>query len=550
MWLAAASVTLAATALAPPVSAGTDTTAPSDSSTPSDTASTDETTPATTGDSAVDTTSESVAGTTGGSTAATTPTASTEELPPPGPNTDREVIVGAVLEPTSLDIVTVAGAALDQVLLDNVYETLLAQDPVSGDIIPGLAELPDISDDGLTWTFTLHDGVTFQSGEPLTSADVVWSLDALRAEGANEASQLASIESVEATDDLTVVVTLSQRDNSLEYQLTRRAGAVLQADATALEDSANGTGPFSLDTWNVGSSITLARNDDYSGEPPLVSGVTFQYFTDPNAAVNALTAGDVDLLTGVNTDLVSQFENDDDYKLTVGTTNGELTLGFNNKQEALSNVDVRHALRMAIDKDGVLDLFNGYGTLIGGPVPPTDPWYEDLTDLYPYDPDRARTLLEEAGYGDGLALTFVVPNIYPENIAEYVRSQLADVGVDVTIESVEFSVWLDQVYTNHDYDLTMVLHVEPRDLAKYARDDYYWQYDSAQVQALIEEATTGDPADYVDTLREATRLIAEDSPADWLILSSDLIVAHDNVVGYPQNDTQSRLDASGIYFTD
>ena len=262
---------------------------------------------------------------------------------------------------------------------------------------PGLAELPEVSDDGTVYTFTLQDGVTFHSGEPLTSADVVWSLEAQRAEGANEAARLASIATVEAPDDQTVVVTLTQPDNDFTYLMTRRGGAVLQADATGLENSANGTGPFTFDEWNVGSSITLARNDDYWGEAPAISGVTFPYFTDPNAAVNAFTTGDVDILTGINTDLVGSLQENPDYVVTEGTTNGEFTLGFNNKQEPFTDPTVRKAIRQAIDKDAYLELQNGFGTIIGGPVPPSDPWYEDLTDVAPYDPTAAAAALEAAG---------------------------------------------------------------------------------------------------------------------------------------------------------
>ena len=459
-------------------------------------------------------------------------------------------MVGAVLEPSSLDIVTVAGAALDQILLDNVYETLLTYSD-AGEIEPGLAELPEVSEDGTVYTFTLRDGVTFHSGEPLTSADVVWSLDAQRAEGANEAARLAGIASVEAPDDATVVVTLTEPDNDFAYRMTRRAGAVLQADATGLENTANGTGPFTFVEWNVGSSITLARNDAYWGEAPAISGVTFQYFTDPNAAVNAFTTGDVDILTGVNTDLVGPLQDNPDYVVNEGTTNGEFTLGMNNGREPFSNPDVRKAVRQAIDKEGYKELLNGFGTVIGGPVPPTDPWYEDLTGVVPYDPDAARAALEAAGYGDGLDVTLLWPNIYPPiTRAEYVASQLAEVGINVTIEPIEFTVWLDQVYTNKDYDMTAVLHVEPRDIGNYANPEYYWQYDNPDVQQLIGDAkTTTDPDEAVDLLKQAARQISEDSPVDWLILAADLTVSTPDITGYPINDTASRFDASGITVT-
>ena len=461
----------------------------------------------------------------------------------------QEVVIGAVLEPTSLDIVTVDGAALDQILLDNIYETLLVYTD-EGEIEPGLAALPEISDDGTVYTFTLQDGVTFHSGEPMTSADVVWSLDAQRAEGANESERLAGITSVEAPDESTVVVTLAAPDNDFPFGMTRRAGAVLQADATGLENSANGTGPFTFVEWNVGASITLARNDAYWGEAPSVSGVTFLYFPDPNAAVNAFTTGDVQILTGVNTDLVGPLQDNPDYVVNEGTTNGEFTLGMNNGREPFSNPEVRKAVRQAIDKEGYKELNNGFGTLIGGPVPPTDPWYEDLTGVVPYDPDAASAALEAAGYGDGLDVTLLWPNFYPITNAEYVASQLSEVGINVTIEPVEFAVWLEQAFTNKNYDMTAVLHVEARDISNYANPDYYWGYDNPDVQQLIGDAkVTTDPDEAVELLKQAARQIAEDSPVDWLILATDLIVSTPDIGGYPTNDTASRFDASGITIT-
>jgi len=464
---------------------------------------------------------------------------------------DPTVTVSAILEPTSLDIITVAGAALDQVLLDNVYETLLQLGP-TGEIESGLAEVPEVSEDGTVYTFALQDGPTFNSGEPLVADDVVWTLEQQIASGANEADRLASVDTVEASDDQTVVVTLCQPDNDFLYLMTRRAGAVLQADTEDRENTANGTGPFMLEEggWNVGSSITLTRNDDYWGDAPEISGVTFQYFTDQNAMVNAFTTGDVDIVTGIQSDLVEPLRDDPDYVVNEGTTNGEFTLGFNNAREPFTDPTVRKAIRQAIDKEAYKELNNGFGTIIGGPVPPSDPWYEDLTDVAPYDPVAARAALEDAGYGDGLELTLTWPNLYATSNADFVASQLAEVGIDVTIETIDFSVWLEQVYGNHDYDMTAVLHVEPRDIVNYANPDYYWQYDSPEVQELIAAAKVNpDPDQSVEQLKEAARLISEDSPVDWLILAADLTVSTTDVTGYPTDDTGSRFDAAGITVT-
>jgi peptide/nickel transport system substrate-binding protein len=459
---------------------------------------------------------------------------------------DATVVVGFVLEPENLNIVSTAGAALDQVLLDNLYETILRAAP-DGTISPGLASL-EVSEDGLTYTLALQEGVTFHDGSPLVAADVVWSLDQLRGETGNEQQALAAIDTVEAVDDATVVLTLAQPDNDLAWNLSRRGGAVLKADATDLETTVNGTGPFTLGEWVQGSSITLLRNPDYWGEPAGAAEVVFQYFTDPGAAVNALNDGDVDVLTAVDPDLVGQFEESDEWVVSSGPTNGEFTLGLNNADEALSDPLVRQAITQAINKEDVLALSNGYGTVITQPVPPFEPWYTDQSDLYPYDPEAARAKLEEAGYGDGLALTFIVPNIYPATRGpDYVVSALGDVGIDVDLQFVEFPTWIEQVYTNHDYDLTLVLHVEPRDLGNYANPEYYWLYDNPEVQQLVADAkTAADPAEQVELLTRAAELVAIDAPTVWLLLNNDIIVSRAGVSGYPSFDVQSRFDASGL----
>ena len=468
-------------------------------------------------------------------------TASATTVPAGDP--DAEVVAGFVIEPTNLDIITQAGAALDQLLLGNIYETLVKSTP-EGEISPGLAEL-EISEDRLTYTLTLQEGVTFHDGDPLTASDVAWTVEQQR--GGNEAARLSRVESVEATDDSTVVIQLSEPDNDLAFHLSQRAGAVLNEGATSLENTANGTGPFVLDEWNQGSSITLVRNDDYWGEPASIAAITFQYFTDPNAAANALLDGDIDLHVRIDTDLVEQFEDNPDYVITDGPTNGEFTLGMNNADEVLSDQRVRQAITQAIDKQGLVDLYRGYATVIGAPVPPFEAWYEDLSEVYPFDPDAARALLEEAGYADGLELSFVAPNIYPTYALDYVVSQLADVGITVNLETVEFPTWIDRVYVNHDYDLTVVLHVEPRDIDNYANPEYYWLYDSAEVQDLLGQArTTPDPEEFVELRRQAAAQIAEEAPAVWLLLYNDVTVARAGLSGYPTFDANARFDAFDI----
>lgn len=462
-------------------------------------------------------------------------------------DTDGTAAIGIVLEPTNLDIIHQAGAALEQLLLDNVYETLLTGAP-DGTTSPGLASL-EISEDGLTYTFTLPEGVTFHDGDPLTASDVVATLEETRANGVN-AKDFSSVDTIEAPDDLTVVLTLTQPDSELAFNLSRRGGVVLNEGAADLETTANGTGPFTLADWSQGASLTLERFDGYWGTPANVAEVAFVFLPDPNALVNALTDGDIDLAVAVNTDLIGDFEDNPDWVISSGPSNGEFTLGFNNAGEALSDQRVRQAITQAIDKAGVQALFNGYGTIVGAPVPPFDPWYEDLTGLYPYDPEAAKALLAEAGYADGLTLSFVVPNHYPQSIADYVVSQLGEVGITVDLQLVEFPTWIEQVYTNHDYDLTAVLHVEPRDIFNYGNPDYYWQYDNPEVQALLDQSRTEVDVDASNELRrQAAALIAADAATDVLIVYDDVIVANTRIYGYPTFDANSRFDVTGVAVT-
>ena len=343
-------------------------------------------------------------------------TASATSVPEGDP--DAAVVAGFVAEPPNLDILHQAGASLDQLLLGNIYETLVTSTP-DGEISPGLAEL-EISEDRLTYTLILQEGVTFHDGDPLTASDVVWSLDQLRGEGGFEAPRLASVEAVEAPDDTTVVVTLSAPDNDLAFHLSQRAGAVLNEGATDVENSANGTGPFVLDEWNQGSSITLVRNDDYWGEPASIAEITFQYFLDPDAAANALLDGDIDLHTRIDTDLVEQFEG----KTRLRDVDGPDQRRVHPRHEQRRRGAVRPAcppgdhpgdrqagsdrplprLRHADRRPGV-----AVRTVVRGPFRPL-----------PLDPEAARALLEEAGHADGLELTFVAPNLYPTYAFDYV----------------------------------------------------------------------------------------------------------------------------------
>jgi peptide/nickel transport system substrate-binding protein len=180
-------------------------------------------------------------------------------------------------------------------------------------------------------------------------------------------------------------------------------------------------------------------------------------------------------------------------------------------------------------------------------VPPTDPWYQPLPDVTPYNPDAARALLAEAGTPN-LTLRFRIANLpYAVAAAQVVQSQLAAVGIQTRIEPLEFPArWLEQVFKNADYDLSIVAHVEPRDIRTFGDPSYYWRYDNPEVQRLLADSETGSQQQQIDDLRQVGRLIAEDAAADWLFLLPNLIVADADVKGLPENRIGEALDLTTL----
>ncbi|PKQ33519.1 MAG: peptide ABC transporter substrate-binding protein [Actinobacteria bacterium HGW-Actinobacteria-11] len=462
------------------------------------------------------------------------------------PDPDATLHVGLVLEPTNLDIRHTSGAALEQILIDNIYEGLVSRTQ-ENEIEGRLASDYTVSDDGLTYTFTLNEGIQFHDGTALTSADVVSSYETVRTDATVQGNaEFAKVSSITAPDATTVEIVLTEPDQNFLFTLTGPAGLVFKTgDTTDLKSAENGTGPFTLTRWNKGSTITFARNDDYWGEKAGVAQVEFQYIPDFTAGVNAALAGDVDVLTAVDPNLAPQLEDSGEFALTKGRTTDKATLAFNNQKAPLDDVRVREALRLAIDHDALVEAV-GAGTTLYGPIPELDPGYEDLSDVISYDPEKAKSLLAEAGQED-LELTLTIPAFYGTTVPKVLISDFKKVGVSLEVNSVEFPTWLEDVYTNHDYDLSFVLHVEPRDFGNFADPDYYFGYDNTEVQRLYAEALAEvDPDKSAELLAQAARIVSEDHAADWLYNGETITAVSPIVAGFPEDSINSRIDLAGV----
>ena len=461
------------------------------------------------------------------------------------PDPDASAVIRLVLEPGNLDIRETAGAALDQILVDNIYQGLIAR-TAEQDIVPSLAEEWDVSPDGLTYTFTLREDVTFHDGQALTPQDVVWTLTTRKNTPEwSDSARLANVASIVA-EGQNVVLTLTAPDSSLLWNLTGRAGLILkEGDTVDYQTKANGTGPFTLANWRQGDSITFARNEAYWGDKAQVAEVVFDYIPDNQAALNAALAGEVDAVTGFDANLKEQVEATGAFSLVTGASTDKGTLAFNQTSGPLADKRVRQAIRQAIDHDAFVDALASGETLFG-PIPSLDPGYEDLADTAPFDPDAARDLLAEAGAED-ITLELTIPSFYSTTIPQILVSDLNEVGITLRVNSVDFPTWLNDVYINKDYDLSFVLHTEARDFENWANPDYYFTYDNPEVQALFAQSLAAtDEGDAADLLADAARIVSEDAAADWLYNGASVVAVGTNITGMPSVNVNERLNLAEL----
>jgi peptide/nickel transport system substrate-binding protein len=461
----------------------------------------------------------------------------------------RTLTVGATLEPDTLDLTTSDNAAIPQILLYNVYETLVKVD-ATGRIRPLLALQYEQSKDRLTYTFDLDPKAHFASGAPVNADAVVASIERMqKAASAALKGQMAVVDQATAVNERTVAVKLTHPSNRWLYDMTSTAGIIIDPAATDLATQPAGSGPFQVDSWLSGDRVVLTRNGSYWGTPGRFDEVTFRYFVDPNAMNTAMLSDEIDIISNLTSpSSINLFSDPERYTVLEGTTSGEVVLGFNHDRPALADLKVRQAINYAIDRSALMDMvWAGKGELIGSMVAPTDPYYEDLSDTYPYDPEQARELLAEADASD-LTLALRVPIVpYATAAAEFIASALTQVGITVTVEELDFGGrWLPEVFLGGDYDMTIVAHVEPRDIVQFADPTYYWHYDNTKFQTLLQEADAAAAADYTTLMRDAARLLADDAAADWLFLLPNLVIVEAGITGVAANATSLSFDLTTI----
>lgn len=467
-----------------------------------------------------------------------------------------DITVGLQLEPPHLDPTGAAAGAIDQVTYSNIFEglTRFASD---GSIVAGLAKSWDISEDGLTYTFTLNADVKFHDGTDMDAEDVKFSLDRARAEDSTNAQKalFADIASVDVLDPMTVKITLSKQNGSFLFNMAWGDAVIVAKESIAdIKTKPVGTGPFMLSNWVQGDRIELAKNPNYWGEAIALEKATFKFISDPTAAFAAVMAEDVNAFMAFPApENLPQFDADPRFDVLVGSTEGETILAINNKMPPFDNVKVREAVAHAIDRQAIIDgAMFGYGTPIGTHFAPHNPAYMDLTANSSYDPEKAKNLLAEAGFADGFATTLKLPPpSYARRGGEIIASQLKAIGITVEISNLEWAQWLEQVFRGKDFGLSIVSHTEPMDIGIYARPDYYFQYDNPAFQKLMEDLNAStDPAERTGILQAAQKMISEDYVNGYLFQLANTGVANAKIEGLWANAPTQAVDLTGVSWTD
>ena len=468
----------------------------------------------------------------------------------------RDITIGLQLEPPHLDPTSAAAGAIDQVLYANVYEGL-TRFGADGAINPALASSWVISADGKTYTFTLNKGVTFHNGDAMTAADVKFSLDRARSEDSTNAQKAlyAGITDVKADGDHTVVITLDAPNGQFLFNLAWGDAVIVNKNTIdAITTDANGTGPFMVDRWIKGDRINLVKNPNYWGDAVQLDQATFRFIADPSASFAAMMAGDVDAFPGYPApETLIQFESDDRFRVTSGSTEGETILAINNKAEPFTDLRVRKAVALAINRQDIIDgAMFGFGVPIGTHFAPHHPDYLDLTAQSTHDIAAAKALLDEAGYAEGFETTLKLPPpSYARRGGEIIAAQLAQVGIRAEIITVEWAQWLEQVFRGKDYGLTIVSHTEPFDIGIYARPDYYFQYDNPAFQDLIKALSAeSDPAKRRAILHQAQTMLADDYVNGFLFQLPQTGVINAKVNGLWENAPTQATDLTAVYWTE
>lgn len=470
-----------------------------------------------------------------------------------------EITVGIAQDlDDSLDPHQTVAAGTREVLF-NIFEGLVKPNS-DGEMIPAVAEKYELSEDGTTYTFTLREGVKFHNGQTVTAEDVVYSINRCAAvpEGQEKplVAAFSAVKSVEALDEKTVAVTIAQRD--LEF-ISYMTAAIIPADYENQDTAPVGTGPFKFVSRTPQQDFVMERFEDYWGAPAWLDKVTYKICENADALVMNLNGGSIDLCAHLTSAQASQLNQN--FQVLEGTMNLVQAIYLNNQAKPFDNQLVRQALCYAIDRQGIMDMVaDGHGTAVGSSIYPAFAKYflPELVDKYPHDVAKAKELLAQAGYPDGFDMTISVPNNYQPHMdtAEVVAEQLREAGINVTIQPVEWSTWLDTIYNGRQFQATVVgvdaANMTARAMLERFTSDYgknFINYNNPAYDALFQQAINAqDEATQTDLYKQMEAMLADTAANVYIQDLCDLVAMRQDLGGlkfYPIYV----LDLSTVYLT-
>lgn len=476
---------------------------------------------------------------------------------------DSHIIIGIPQDLDSL-VPSLSQGAGTQEILFNIYEGLIKPDS-DGNLIPAVASDYTMSEDGLTYTFTLRDGIKFHNGNPVTVADVKYSIDTCAGLNGGEPviSAFSNIESVETPDEQTIIITLKESSSSFLAILATVEAAIVPADVDDLQTNPIGTGPYKFVSRSLQENVILECFDEYWGEPAHIQDITLKVLADADSIVMNLEGGAVDMVARVSTTQAAELS--DNFEVLEGTMNLVQAVYLNNAVAPFDNELVRQALCYATNKQEILDFVSdGKGTPVGSSMFPAFGKYyiEELNDTYTTDIDKAKELLAQAGYADGFSFTMKVPSNYQQHVdtAQVVAEQLKQIGVTANIELIEWETWLNDVYQGRDFEATLV-GVDASTLTAGAmlsrfRSDAHnnfinynnADYDAAYANALAAEAVSDD-GKATEYYKECETILADTAANVYIQDMCELVAIRKGYAGYEFYPLYIQ-DFSKIYITE
>lgn len=460
---------------------------------------------------------------------------------------------GITTQPDHLDPF-LATAAETREILFNVFEGLMKPDK-DGNMVPAVAESYDISKDFLTYTFKIRNGIKFHNGNNVTSADVEYSL--------KRAIDLAvvgfdNVKSVEAVDDSTIKINLKAPDNDFLPYLTT---AIVPKDYAELDTHPIGTGPFAFQSFTPQQALVLEKNKYYwqSGLPHL-DMVTFKITSDTNALLLALQAGSIDGSTVYNDQTLEKQLDMNTFNIEQSNSNSVQQLTLNNSVKPFDNKKVRQAISYAVDPDEIIKtVVYGKGVRVGTPVIPGLKTYfnSSLTYAYKKDLNKAKQLLNDAGYPNGFSFTITVPSNYQVHVdtAQVIVNQLENIGITASIKQVDWATWISKVYTDRQYEATIIsvdgVNVSPRSyLQRYVSDssNNFMNYKSSEYDSIYKKATEeADAAKRVELYKQAQSKLSEDAACVYIQDIAALTALRKNISGFTPYPLYV-FDAATLYY--